>query len=45
VTLAVQVVGDRDIVVTSPDSSFSITYRKECDARLLFAINGIDRDR
>ena len=41
VTLAVQVVGDRDIVVTSPDSGFSITYRKDGDAPLLFAVNGI----
>jgi hypothetical protein len=43
VTLGVQLVGDRDIVVTSPDSGFSITYRKKGDAPLLFAINGIDR--
>jgi hypothetical protein len=38
VTLAVQVVGDRDIVLTS---GFSITYRKDGDAPLLFAVNGI----
>ena len=42
-TLGVQLVGDRDIVVISPDSGFSITYRKEGDAPLLFAINGMDR--
>ena len=41
--LGVQIIGDRDIVVTSPDSGFSITYRKEGDAPMLFAIDGIDR--
>ena len=42
-TLGVQIIGDRDIVVTNPASGFSITYRKDGDAPLLFAINGIDR--
>ena len=41
--LGVQIIGDRDIVVTSPDSGFSITYRKDGDAPMLFAIDGIDR--
>jgi len=43
VTLGVQIVGDRSIIVTSPDTGFSITYRKDGDAPMLFAINGIDR--
>jgi hypothetical protein len=43
VSLGVQIVGDRDIVVTSPESGFSITYRKDGESPLLFAINGIDR--
>ena len=41
--LGVQIIGDRDIVVTSLDSGFSITYRKDGDAPMLFAIDGIDR--
>ena len=41
--LGVQIIGDREIVVTSPDSGFSITYRKDGDAPMLFAIDGIDR--
>ena len=35
--LGIQIIGDRDIVVTSPDSGFSITYRKDGDAPMLFA--------
>ena len=27
--LGVQIIGDRDIVVSSPESGFSITYRKD----------------
>ena len=41
--LGVQIIGDREIVVTSPDSGFSITYRKDGDAPMLFAVDGIDR--
>ena len=41
--LGVQIVGDRDIVVTCPDSGFSITYRKHGLAPMLVAIDGIGR--
>ena len=41
--LGVQIVDDRDIVVTSPDSGFSITYRKDGLAPMLVAIDGIGR--
>ena len=41
--LGVQIIGDRDIVVTCPDSGFSITYRKDGLAPMLVAIDGIDR--
>jgi hypothetical protein len=41
--LGVQIVGDRDIVVSSPDSGLSITYRKDGLAPLLIAVDGIDR--
>jgi hypothetical protein len=41
--LGVQIVGDRDIVVTCPDSGFSITYRKDGLAPMLVAIDGIGR--
>jgi len=43
VTLGVEVFGERDIVVTSPDSGFSITYRKDGLAPMLVAIDGIGR--
>ena len=43
--VGVQIIGDRDIVVTNPDAGFSITYRKDGNAPLLFAIDGIDRTR
>jgi hypothetical protein len=43
VTLGVQLVGERDIVVTSPESGFSITYRKDGLAPMLVAIDGIGR--
>ena len=42
VTLGVQLVGERDIVVTS-ESGFSITYRKDGLAPMLVAIDGIGR--
>ena len=41
--LAVQIIGDRDIVVTSPESGFSITYRKDGLAPILVAVDGFDR--
>ena len=41
--LGVQIIGDRDIVVSSPASGFSITYRKDGLAPMLFAVHGIDR--
>jgi hypothetical protein len=40
--LGVQVIGDRDIVVSCPDSGLSITYRKDGLAPMLHAIDGID---
>ena len=41
--LGVQIIGDRDIVVSSADFSFSITYRKDGLAPLLQAVDGIGR--
>jgi hypothetical protein len=41
--LGVQIIEDRDIVVSSPESGFSITYRKDGLAPMLVAVNGIDR--
>ena len=41
--LGVQIIGDRDIVVTSPASGFSITYRKDGLAPMLVAVDGFDR--
>jgi hypothetical protein len=41
--IGVQIIGGRDIVVSNPDASLSITYRKDGSAPLLFAIDGIDR--
>jgi hypothetical protein len=43
--LGVQIVGDRDIVVTCPDSGFSITYRKDGLAPMLVAIDGFGRSQ
>ena len=43
VTLGVEVINDRDIVVSHPELGFSVTYRKDGDAPMLFAIDGIDR--
>jgi hypothetical protein len=42
VTLGVQLLNDRDIVVSHPDTGFSVTYRKDGDAPMLVAIDGID---
>ena len=41
-TLGVQILNDRDIVVSRPDTGFSVTYRKDGDAPMLVAIDGID---
>ena len=41
--VGVQIIGDRDIVVSNPDAGSSITYRKEGAAPMLVAINGIGR--
>jgi hypothetical protein len=43
VTLDIELINDRDIVVSHPESGFSVTYRKDGDAPMLFAIEGIDR--
>jgi hypothetical protein len=42
VKLGVEVINDRDIVVSHPEFGFSVTYRKDGDAPMLFAIDGID---
>ena len=41
-TLGVELINDRDIVVSHPDTGFSVTYRKDGDAPMLVAIDGID---
>ena len=41
--LGVQIIGDRDIVVSNPDAGLSFTYRKDGLAPLLVAIDGIGR--
>jgi hypothetical protein len=41
VTLGVEVINNRDIVVSS-EAGFSVTYRKDGDAPMLVAIDGID---
>ena len=43
VTLGVELINNRDIVISSPESGFSVTYRKDGDAPMLVAINGIGR--
>jgi hypothetical protein len=43
VTLGVEIMNDRDIVVSQPESGFSVTYRKEGEAPMLVAINGFGR--
>ena len=42
-TLGVELINNRDIVVSHPESGFSVTYRKDCDAPMLVASDGIDR--
>ena len=41
-TLGVELLNDRDIVVSNPDAGFSVSYRKDGDARMLVAIDGIE---
>jgi hypothetical protein len=41
VSLGVQLINNRDIVVS--EFGFSVTYRKDGDAPMLYAIDGIDR--
>lgn len=41
--LGVQIIGDRDIVVSSPESGLSITYRKDSLAPMLVAVDGVGR--
>ena len=43
VTLGVEVINDRDIVVSHSRFGFSVTYRKDGDAAMLVAIDGIGR--
>ena len=38
----VELLNDRDIVVSQPESGLSVTYRKDGDAPMLVAIEGID---
>jgi len=42
VTLGVELLNDRDIVVSQPESGLSVIYRKDGDAPMLVAIEGID---
>jgi hypothetical protein len=41
--LGVQIIGGRDIVVSSPGNGLSVTYRKDGFAPMLVAIDGIGR--
>jgi hypothetical protein len=43
VILGVELKNERDIVVSHPELGFSVTYRKDGDVPMLFAIDGIDR--
>ena len=40
--LGVQIIGDRDLVVSCPESGYSVTYRKDGLAPILIAVDGID---
>ena len=42
-SLGVELIDERDIVVSQAETGFSVTYRKDGEAPMLFAINGIDR--
>jgi hypothetical protein len=41
--LGVQIIGGRDIVVSSPEDGLSVTYRKDGFAPMLVAIDGIGK--
>jgi len=43
VTLGVELINNRDILVSQPETGFSVTYRKDGHAPLLVAIDGIGR--
>jgi hypothetical protein len=43
VTLGVEVINDRDIVVSSSESGFSVTYRRDGEAPMLIAVDDMDR--
>ena len=42
-TLGVELINNRDIVVSHPETGFSVTYRRDGDAPMLVASDGIDR--
>ena len=42
VTLGVELINNRDIIVSNPEAGFSVTYRNDGDAPMLVAIDGID---
>ena len=41
-TLGVELINNRDIIVSNPEAGFSVTYRNDGDAPMLVAIDGID---
>ena len=41
-SLGVELINDRDIIVSQPKSGLSVTYRKDGDAPMLLAVAGID---
>src|SRR5262249_42849842 len=43
VSLGVELINERDIVVSQAETGFSVTYRKDGEAPMLYAITGIDR--
>jgi hypothetical protein len=43
VTLGVELINNRDIVVSHPETGFSVTYRRDGDAPMLVAVDGLDR--
>jgi len=42
--IGVEVINNRDIVVSQAVTGFSVTYRKDGESPLLVAIDGIDRN-
>ena len=42
-TLGVELINDRDIVVSQPETGLSVTYRKDGEGLTLVVIDGIDR--